>query len=170
MNRANISLIVATTPGGVIGREGKLPWRLPKDQEYFKKRTVGHSVIMGRKTRESIGRSLSDRTNIVVTRQEDYSADQAIIVLSPEGAIDAALRSPGADEIFVIGGAEIYKLFLPYASTVYRTEVYAPDAGDTCFPQLSRNWALRDTFPKRHLPGDEYPTSFQIFERVHLER
>jgi dihydrofolate reductase len=167
-----LSLIVATTlTSRIIGRDNKLPWRIPSDIARFKEITLGHPVIMGRKNWESIPdkfRPLPGRTNIVLTRQAMYRAEGATIVDSIEGALEVASRSPGAEEIFVIGGEEIYRQFVPLAKRVYITWVHAPPTtkGDTHFPEIGRGWRIGvSTRVDDWHPRDEHPTSFQMFER-----
>ena len=130
-----ISLIVAIAKNGVIGCEGKMPWHIPEDLRYFKRLTTGHTVIMGRKTFESLGRPLPNRTNVVVTRQKDYRPEGVEVVHSLE---EAVAKHPDA---FVIGGAEIYRQALPLADELYITKVHASYKGDTKFPKTDlRHW------------------------------
>jgi len=128
-----ISIIVAMAANGVIGNNNQLPWHLPADLKHFKATTMGKPIIMGRKTWESIGRPLPGRTNIVITRDENYMADGCVVVHSIDGALAAAA---GHEEIMVIGGAEFYRQVLPQASMIYLTRVHADFEGDTCFPGL----------------------------------
>jgi dihydrofolate reductase len=128
-----ISLIVAVAANRVIGRDNKLPWRLPNDLRRFRALTMGKPLVMGRKTYESIGRPLDGRHNIVVSRNPDYRAEGCTVVHSPEAALAAAA---GAAELFVIGGAELYAQFLPQAHRLYLTLVHAHVAGDTYFPPI----------------------------------
>ena len=122
----------------VIGARGAIPWHLPNELKRFRKITMGHHLIMGRKTWESIGRPLPGRTSVVVTRQRGYSAPDAVVANS----FDEALARCGDDEeIFVIGGAELYAQALPHASRLYLTLVEADVEGDTWMPELdSRDW------------------------------
>jgi len=128
-----ISLIVAVSANGVIGRGGELPWHLSDDLKRFKQLTLGKPIVMGRKTFESIGRALPGRQNIVLTRQSEFAADECDVVSS----IDAAIAASGdAGEIVVIGGSEIYKLFLPLAERIYMTRVHIDVDGEVRFPEL----------------------------------
>lgn len=132
-----ISIIVAVAENNVIGKNNSLIWHLPADMKYFKEKTSGHCIITGRKNYESIPekfRPLPNRTNIVVTRQADYNAPGAIIVSSIEEAIEKA-KQTGDTEIFIIGGAEIYKQFLRYADKIYLTTIYHSFEGDSFFPE-----------------------------------
>ena len=135
-----LALVVAVSKNGIIGRSGKLPWRLASDVKFFKKITMGKPIIMGRKTWESLPRRpLPGRDNIVLTRDRNYRADGAIVVTSVEAALAEAKSralSAGAGEIAVIGGAEIYELFLPIAHRIYLTVVDLHVEGDTRFPSF----------------------------------
>ena len=133
----NISLIVAVSQNGVIGKDNKLAWHLPDDMKYFSNMTKYHTVIMGRKNWESIPnkfRPLPDRKNIVITRNKNFKDNEAIVVNSIEEAIEIS-RSSEDEEIFIIGGGEIYKLGLSYVDKLYITEIYAEVEGNTFFPE-----------------------------------
>lgn len=147
----------------VIGRDNRLPWRLPADLAYFKRVTMGHPVIMGRKTWESIGRALPGRKNIVVSRNADYSAPGAVVVPSLAAAWEAA---EGADEASVIGGTSLFEEALPVADRIHLTEVDAEVEGDTWFPPFDRGrWTEREI--ERHPRDDRHEHPFRI---VVLER
>jgi len=158
-----LSLIVAMSRNRVIGNRGKLPWRLPDDQKNFRKVTMGHPLIMGRRTHESIGHPLDGRRNIVVTRQPDYRADGCEVARSVEAAL--ALVAD-ADEVFVIGGGAVYAALLPRAQRIYLTEVQADIEGDTFFPPLDfADWRGVD---RRDHPADathDHPFRYQILDR-----
>ncbi|MGI4867933.1 MAG: dihydrofolate reductase [Janthinobacterium lividum] len=150
-----VSLIVAAAENGVIGRQGQMPWHLPADLKHFKALTLGHPVIMGRRTFESIGRPLPGRANIVLTAHPTWPAPTSVLVAHslPE-ALALAATQPGGDEICIIGGGEIYRQALPGADVVHLTEVHTtvPD-GDAFFPSLlPREW--REETRQRH-PADE---------------
>jgi len=135
-DEARLGVIVAVAQNGVIGRDGDLPWRLPEDLKHFKRITLGHAIIMGRATWESIGRPLPKRRNIVVTRNRDYTADGVEIAHSlPEALALARTTDP---EPFVIGGASLYAEALPLATRLEITEVQREVAGDTWFPRFDR--------------------------------
>jgi len=137
---AKICFIVAVASNGVIGRDGQLPWRLPSDLKRFRKLTMGKPIIMGRKTFQSIGKPLDGRDNIVVTRDSSFLADGVLVVASVSAAVGAAMvfaRERGADEVMVIGGAEIYREMLAEASRVYLTRVHCEPEGDTVFADLA---------------------------------
>jgi dihydrofolate reductase len=133
-----IALIVAVAENGVIGRDGKLPWRIPEDMKWFRERTQGRPLIMGRKTWESFPkRPLPGRTNIVVTRDKAYRAEGGVVVSSLDAALDVACGE-APEEIMVIGGAEIYRAALPFARRIYLTSVHGEIEGDTHFPAIDR--------------------------------
>ena len=139
----NISLIVAVSENMVIGKDNKLAWHLPDDMNYFSNMTKGHSIIMGRKNWESIPkkyRPLPERKNIVVTRNNKFEDKGAIIVNSIEKAVEKARRFD-EEEIFIIGGGEIYKLGFAYVDKLYITKIYANIDGNTYFPKWNKeNW------------------------------
>ncbi|MCF2488259.1 dihydrofolate reductase [Dyadobacter sp. CY347] len=127
-----ISIIVAVSENGVIGKDNQLLWRLPDDLKRFKQLTLGHPMIMGRKTFESIGKPLPGRTSIVITSQKDYDVEGVLVAHSLDEALDMA-RNAEESEAFVIGGGEIYKLAMPLADRLYVTEVETNIDGDTFF-------------------------------------
>ncbi|MEK7599196.1 MAG: type 3 dihydrofolate reductase [Patescibacteria group bacterium] len=129
-----ISIITAWAKNKVIGKDNKLPWKLPADLKRFRELTLGKPVIMGRKTFESIGKPLAGRTNIVITRDKNFKSAGAIVVNSPEEAVKAA---GNAGEIMVIGGASVYKEFLPLAQRIYLTDIGAEFEGNAFFPDFN---------------------------------
>lgn len=159
-----VSLIVAMDETGVIGREGGLPWRLSADLRRFKELTMGHHLVMGRKTLESIGRILPGRVTIVLSRWPDFEFSGAKVAADWE---EAQRLAAGDDEVFVIGGGQIYELTLPSVSRLYVTRVHAKVAGDTRFPAI--DWsAWRQTYDER-FPADaknEYDYSFEVYDRL----
>ena len=142
-----IVLVVAVARGGVIGADGALPWHLPADLAHFKRLTLGHAVIMGRATFESIGRPLPQRLNIVLTRQADYSPPGVEVVASLAAAYARAAVHGGP--VMVIGGAEVFAQVLPDAQRIELTEVHADLPGDTHFPPLGADWheVVREDHP-----------------------
>ncbi len=130
---SRVSIIAAMAKNRVIGSGGAIPWHLPNELQLFKRVTVGHHIIMGRKTYESIGRLLPGRATVIVTRQPGYRAPGARVVHSLEEAIAAC---NGDDEVFVIGGGELYRAALPLADRIYLTTVDAEPAGDTYMPEF----------------------------------
>jgi dihydrofolate reductase len=161
-----ISTIVATAKNGVIGKEGGLPWYLPAELAHFKKITMGHPIIMGRKTHESIGRPLPGRTNVVVTRDKKYRSEGITVSHSLEDAVKTAKQSPGADEIFIIGGEEIYKQAMPLLNKIYLTEVDAKVEGDKFFNYDKEQW--REVSRVKHSADDEnqHAYNFLVLERA----
>lgn len=140
-----ISIIAAFTENRVLGKNNQLIWHLPEDLKNFKRLTSGHPIIMGRKTFESLGRPLPNRTNIVITHNPDYQATGCVIVSSLEEAIQKA-TGIDREEIFIIGGGEIYTQALPLADTMYLTHVHTMLEGDTFFPIFSsQEWNMAHT-------------------------
>ena len=129
-----ITIVVAVAANGVIGREGGMPWRLPGEQARVKKLTMGHALVMGRRTFDSIGRALPGRTTVVVTRQPDWQAEGALVAGSVDAALEIAARHDR--EVFVFGGAEIYAAAIPRAHRMVVTWVDQEPAGDTTFPEV----------------------------------
>jgi dihydrofolate reductase len=167
MPKASLTLIAAVARDGVIGIDNRLPWRLPADLKRFKELTLGHTVIMGRKTWESLPaafRPLPGRRNIVVTRDASYRAAGAVVATSLPAAIDAA--DDGA--AFVIGGAELYAAALPLADHLRLTEIDATFEGDTHFPTIDhRQW--RETTRERQHDEAGFNYSFVGYQRTQEE-
>ncbi len=158
-----ISIIVAASTNNVIGVQGELPWRLPDDLKRFKQLTMGKPIVMGRRTFESIGRPLPGRQNIVITRQPQFKADGCDVVSSPAAALTAAADAP---EIMIIGGSQIYELFLPKASRLYLTRVQADIEGDAVFPAIDeQEWHLVEREAREASEANEYAFEFRIYER-----
>lgn len=160
--KPRLSLIAAVAANGVIGSDNALPWRLPADLKRFKALTLGHPVIMGRKTHESIGRPLPGRRNIVVSRNAAYGAEGVEVSASLEAAL-AACQDDG-EEVFVIGGAQLYTAALPLAQRLYLTEIHAGFAGDAHFPEFDRN-AWRETARERHRGEEDIAFDFAVYDR-----
>jgi dihydrofolate reductase len=158
-----LTLIVARARNGVIGRAGQMPWRLPEDLAYFRRTTMGHPIVMGRRTWESLGRPLPGRRNIVVSRDAGLAAPGAEVVPSLE---EAVRRTQDAAQVFVIGGAQLYEQALPLARRLLVTEIDADFEGDTYFPAPDpHDW--RETGRERHAPTAARPFSiaFVTYER-----
>ena len=161
-----VSLIVAMSENGVIGRDGDLPWRLSADLQRFKRLTMGHHIVMGRKTFESIGRALPGRKMVVVTRQENYSASNVYIANSLAAAVQVA-RDAGDEELFIIGGGEIYRQALQLADRIYLTRVRAVVDGDTFFPTLDYDsWRLVEREAHAANEKNEYDHTFEVHQRT----
>ena len=149
MSRPHITFFVARSDNNIIGRDGQLPWRLPEDLKRFKAMTMGKPMVMGRKTFESFPAPLPGRRHIVLTRDANWRADGAEVAHS----LDDAIAIAGAvDEIAVIGGAQIYALFMDLADTIELTEVHRTIDGDTKMPPLGQGWSVL----KRQIGGDDF--------------
>jgi dihydrofolate reductase len=159
------SLVVAVARNGVIGRDNALPWRLPADLAHFKRVTMGHPVIMGRRTYESIGKALPGRNNIVVSRNRSYEAPGCTVVPSLEAAWEAA---GNVSEAFVIGGTSLFREALPAADVVYLTEVESDVPGDTYFPEFDRRGWHEMELGRQ--PTDERHAYSQRFLRLERTR
>lgn len=160
-----VSLIAAVAENGVIGRDNDLPWRIRDDMLFFVKTTRGHAVIMGRLNFEAMGRPLPGRRNIVVTRDTSYVAEGCETVTAIEEALERA-EEGGEDEAFVIGGAQIYRLALPYAHRFYRTRVLAEVRGDVVFPEFSPDdWQVEELFRGEVSLDNEHPFVVELLQR-----
>lgn len=157
-----IYLIAAVAKNGVIGAHGKLPWHLPEDLQHFKKLTLGHPVIMGRRTWESLGKPLPGRENIVISRKSGFEAPGASVASTLEAAV--ALCT-GEAVAFVIGGAELYSAALPLADGLVLTEIHQDFEGDTRFPAWDRK-AWRATQKETHTSGKGVRFDFVLYERA----
>lgn len=157
-----LSLIVAHADHRVIGHHNQLPWHLPEDLKRFKQLTMGHHIIMGRKTFESLGRLLPGRTSVIVTRDVNYRVEGALVVHSLPQALAACATD---SEPFLIGGAELYAAGLAYVTRLYITRVYAQVGGDAFFPELDwHDWQLLSETPHTSVNGLHY--SDQIYQRI----
>jgi dihydrofolate reductase len=163
MKAPRITLVVAAADNGVIGRDNALPWHLPEDLKRFKRVTLGKPIVMGRKTFESIGKPLPGRLNIVMTREVDYRRDGVTVVHDVEGAL---LAAGAAEEMMIIGGSDLFRLFLPRAAGVHLTRVHGDVAGDVFWPALDGpEWRVVES---EKFAADErhaYPMTFESWER-----
>ena len=158
-----ISIIVAASTNDVIGVRGELPWKISDDLKRFKALTLGNPIVMGRRTFESIGRPLPGRQNIVITRQADYDAQGCDVAGSPA---DALRLAGSADEIFIIGGSEIYSLFLPKASRLYLTRVHTEIDGDAFLPDIrEQDWQLTQTEAHEANDVNQFAFEFRTYAR-----
>ena len=158
-----VSLIAALARNRVIGRNNRLPWRLSADLKHFKALTMGKSIVMGRKTFESIGRPLPGRTNIVLTRDTGFRAPGCIVVHSIDEALQAAA---GQEEVMVMGGADLYRQLLPRADRLYLTEVKAEVAGDAWFPDFeAADWREQERVSCQADADNEYDYDFVVWDR-----
>ncbi|MCU0488360.1 MAG: dihydrofolate reductase [Anaerolineales bacterium] len=160
-----ISIIVAMDEQRGIGKASGLPWRLSADLKRFKTLTMGHTLIMGRKTYQSIGRPLPGRKMIVVTRSRNFQAEGCQVAYSVEEALKLA-RQDGESEAFITGGGEIYRQALPMAERIYLTEVQAHLECDTFFPEFDRaGWQVSQESSQPADERNDYPTVFQVLNR-----
>lgn len=160
-----LSLIVAMDESGGIGREGKIPWHLSGDLKRFKALTMGHHLIMGRKTFESIGQPLPGRTNVIITRDIDYQQEGCLVVHSLHEAM-ALAEQRGERDAFIIGGGEIFAQAFSRADRFYLTRIHADTGADVFFPKIRDNdWQVvyQETFPAGK--DDQYPSTFMILSR-----
>lgn len=158
-----ISLIAAMDLNRVIGKDNDIPWRIPEDWKHVQRVTNGHPIILGRKNLESIGRALPNRRNIVMTRDHNYQFDGCEIVHSIEEVFEAV---KGEDEIFIFGGEEIYKMFMPYVTKMYITCIHHEFEGDTFFPEFNMSeW--KGLAGKKGIKDDKNPYDyyFHVYER-----
>ena len=163
MNQLKLSLIVAASENDAIGANGDLPWHISADLKRFRKLTTGHSLIMGRKTFESIGRLLPGRKMIIVTRNKDYQFEGAIVVHSIGEAMEAAA---GDDQPFVAGGAQLYAEALQYVETIFLTRVHATVEGDVFLPAIDwEQWELVDSERFTADAKNDHDYSFQRYIR-----
>jgi len=161
-----LSIIAAIAENGVIGRDNDLPWHLSSDLQRFKKLTMGHHLLLGRKTFESIGRALPGRTMVVISTGRPSLPEGVLLVDSIESAIEAANEN-GDDEAFVAGGAEIYNLALPHSDRLYLTRIEAAFEGDVHFPPIAeKDWKLVSNEQIRASDSASWPHSFQIWDRT----
>lgn len=161
-----INLIVAQSTNRVIGKDNTLPWHLSGDLKRFKQLTMGHFILMGRKTFESIGKPLPGRTSVVVTRNKDWSAEGVRVVHSLEEGFRLP-REAGAKTVFVLGGAEIFGQTLPIADRLYLTQVHAQVEGDTFFPPLNlTEWHELQRQDVQPGAKDDFPYSFIDYKRL----
>ena len=169
MSDPQVVLVAAVGENGVIGREGALPWRLKSDMQHFRRLTLNRPVVMGRKTYESIGKPLKERTNIVITRDPAFAADSVVIADSLPAAMDIAhadARRRGAEEIAIIGGSGIFAESLALADRLEITLVHAWPPGDTFFPPIDPAiWRETARMRQEAAPGDDAAMSFITYVR-----
>lgn len=158
-----LSIIVALSENNVIGAGNQLPWKLSADLKRVKALTMGHHLIMGRKTYESIGRPLPGRTNVIITRNDSYAPEGCVVVNSLAAALELAKDDP---EVFVFGGGEIFREALPLVSKIYLTKVHCTIDGDTHFPKLDPSqWTELDREEFKQDEKNQYDFSFVTLER-----
>ena len=157
-----ISMIVAADENNVIGKDNQLIWHLPDDLKFFKQKTSGHCIIMGRHTFESVGKPLPKRTNIIITRDKNYAAEGCNVVHSLEDALELAKED---DNPFIVGGEQIYRLALPMADQVYLTRVHHEFDGDRHFPELGYDWIETESIPHTTDEKHAYAFTFKTYEK-----
>jgi dihydrofolate reductase len=160
-----LSLLVAADENNLIGNDNKLPWHLPSDLRYFKNQTWGMPILMGRKTFESIGKPLPGRKSIVITRNSDWKYEGVDVVHTIEHSIETA-KAYGAKEIFVIGGAEIFKTTYARADRIYLTRIHHTFIGNVYFPPIdNQHWTLTRSHFCKEDEKNAFAHSFQVWER-----
>jgi len=164
--RSRLSIIVAMAKNRTIGINNTLPWRIPEDLKRFKALTMGHHMIMGRKTYESIGKPLPGRTTVVVTRDRELKIEGCIVAHSLQDAIAACANDA---EVFVVGGAEIYAAALPLANKLYITEIQQDVAGDVCFPEFDRS-CWREVAREKRSQTEPQPLEYHFADYLRKEK
>lgn len=164
MSYPKVTLIVAAAENNAIGKGNQMPWHLPNDFKYFKSKTMDHSIVMGRKTFESIGKALPGRRNIVISRQPNFKADEVDVANSVQAVMNYCRDE---NEIFIIGGAEIYKQSLPIADEVLLTRVHTTISdADAFFPELPANeWELMNQDPHKKDDKHKFDYTFEVYKR-----
>ncbi|MGE6629692.1 dihydrofolate reductase [Bacillus sp. NPDC077027] len=160
-----ISMIVAMGEGRVIGKDNQMPWHLPADLAYFKKVTGGHTIVMGRKTFESIGRALPNRRNIVLTTSSTFQADGCEVVHSIDDILEIE-KTSGEQELFIIGGSKLYEEMLTHADRLYITHICHAFEGDRFFPEFQKaKWTIVSTEKGHRNEKNPYDYEFVIYDR-----
>lgn len=160
----SLSIIAAVAKNNVIGNENKLLWNIPLDMKFFRNTTSGHPIIMGRKTFLSIGRALPNRRNVVITRDENFSYPLVEVFHSIDEIVSIFKNSN--EEAFVIGGADIYKQFIPIVDKLYITHIDAEFNGDTTFPKIDNTIWKKESENKVEIGGENpYPVNFTVYTR-----
>ena len=158
-----ICLIAALSKNYQIGLNNQMPWHIPEDLAYFRQMTTGHTVIMGRKTFESIGKPLPNRNNIVLTTNPYFSAPGITLLNDLSAALNLCHNTN--ETVFIIGGGEIYKAFLPYVDRLYLTLINQVVVGDTSFPQFEKDFKLIQSLPNQNITSTDISYTFTIWER-----
>lgn len=159
-----ISFIWAMDQNRVIGKNNQLPWRLPEDLKFFKETTMGHPIVMGRKTFESIGKPLPGRENVILTRDQSYEAEGCTVVYSVDELVEKAEKE---EQLFITGGAEIFRLMLPFVDRLYVTVIEESFDGDTYFPKELDwdEWEMVSATPGLKNEKNPYDYQFRIYEK-----
>lgn len=159
-----ISIIVAVDENNLIGKRNSLPWYLPADLKHFKETTMGHHILFGQTTHESIGRPLLGRTNVILSNDPNYKSEGCVVVHTPKEAINFA-KGKGEKELFICGGAMVYKTFLPLTDRIYLTKIHNKFDGDIYFPKINKEWKVisKESYdPDKKNP---YSYDFLVLER-----
>lgn len=165
--RSRVTLIAAVARNGVIGADGDIPWRIPQDFRFFKRTTMGHPLVMGRSTFDSIGRPLPGRRSIVITRSHTWAHEGVEVVHSLEDALELAALGEGGDETFIAGGGEIYRLAMRHADRLLITEVDLEPEGHVTFPEIDP--AVWQEASREALDADDETPAFTFVEYVRRE-
>lgn len=162
----NVSIVVAAADNNAIGKDNQLLWHLPNDLKHFKNITTGGTIIMGRKTFESIGKPLPNRVSIVISTQKDFDGKGAIVVSSLDVALE---KCKGKDEVFIIGGGEIYKYSLPKTNVIYLTKVHSTfENADTFFPELNANeW--KTVSEEKQQPDEKHKYAYSFIKMIRVK-
>ena len=161
-----VSQIVAVSLNHVIGVNNGLPWKMPNDTAYFKEKTMGHHIVMGRRNYEAEGKALPGRVNIVLTRNPNYQIPDGIVVHQIEDAIAFAEKA-GEEELFIVGGEEIYKLAMPFTNRIYLTRIHVEVEGDTFYPEPDENiWKEVSRLPNKKDDNNPFDYDFLVFEKA----
>lgn len=158
-------MIAAASENNVIGKNNELVWHMPADFKYFKEKTKGHIIIMGRKTFESLGKPLKYRTNVVISSKDDYLPEGTEKFDSLEDALKWS-SDQNEDEIFIIGGASVYKQAMRKANRIYLTRIHGKFEGDTYFPEISEEWELISSVENKADEKNPYDYTFLVFEKA----
>jgi dihydrofolate reductase len=161
-----ISLLAAMDEQDGIGQDNRLPWHLSTDLKRFKALTMGHHILMGRKTYESIGRALPGRVNVIITRSPDYQAEGCVIAHSLREALSIA-ELAGESEAFVIGGGQIFAQALPLADRIYLTRVHTVSEADVFFPTFDESsWSIKEASEISADESNDFPSSYEVLEKI----
>jgi dihydrofolate reductase len=160
-----ISQIVAVSLNNVIGKDAGLPWHMPTDMAWFKKKTWGHHIVTGRRNYEAEGKALPGRVNIVLTRNHNFNIEDGIVLHELAQAIDFAKKA-GENELFIVGGEEIYKLAMPVTDRIYLTRIHAEVEGDTFYPVLDfKTWKQKSIDKRKADENNPFDYDFITYER-----
>lgn len=160
-----ISQIVAVSLNNVIGKDAGLPWQMPTDMAWFKKKTWGHHIVTGRRNYEAEGKALPGRVNIVLTRNHNFNIEDGIVLHELAQAIDFAKKA-GENELFIVGGEEIYKLAMPVTDRIYLTRIHAEVEGDTFYPVLDfKTWKQKSIDKRKADENNPFDYDFITYER-----